>query len=145
MIVHATNDGNNFYKVTEFCKVTKKYVIHNIPESKRYINNKDWYVHASELPYLLKRAKDTQIHTLDYSNIPEDIKHQIDFILFGKKPRVQSNTVSPYTVLHLTSDAPGFIIEAVWKAIVRTSHPDVGGDPEYFIKCKEAYEQIKAK
>lgn len=50
---------------------------------------------------------------------------------------------NPYRVLYLVKDAPDFVVEAAWKAIVRTKHPDVGGDPDEFLTFKQAYEKIK--
>ena len=148
MRASAQNDGKGHYLVTQICKTTKQYIIYKIPEHKRYLDGSVWYVHSSELPALFKKAKDTKIHdTLDYKDLPPVIVEAIDFAVHNKKPSkfVISPTISNHSVLHLTSDAPTFIVEAVWKAVLKNHHPDHGGDSDAFLKYKEAYEAIKSK
>jgi hypothetical protein len=146
-MVIGPSDGKRFYKVTDLCKVTKKYIIHRIPTYNRYSYGLGiWYILESELPYLLKKAKDTGIHTLEYSTLPPSIIENINRVLFKTKPilkPIKSNDY--YSQLHLTHDAPSFIVDAVWKAIIKHQHPDVGGDSEIFMKYKAAYESVRKK
>jgi len=49
----------------------------------------------------------------------------------------------PHTVLFLTKEAPGFMIEAAWKALAHHHHPDRGGSAVDFQRIKAAYEALK--
>lgn len=135
---------DNYYQVSDLCKLTRKYIIHTIPDTKRYLDGNTWFVHVSEVPSLVKKAKETGIHsTIDYSVLPDLVKQTIDFVIFNKKKQIQQPT--DHTALHLTSDAPEFILDAVWKAIVRNCHPDTGGNSDTFLRYKAAYESIKKR
>ena len=66
-------------------------------------------------------------------------KSFIEYVTQLEKPL----KLNHYATLFLTSDAPYFMIEAAWKALAFHYHPDKGGEPEKFIKIKEAYETLK--
>jgi hypothetical protein len=51
----------------------------------------------------------------------------------------------PHTVLFLTNNAPGFMIDAAWRALALKHHPDHGGDPEAFREAKAAYEELNGR
>lgn len=141
-MVCGEHDGNGYYEVLQLCKATTKYIIKNIKVNNRYLNHKTWYVHGLELPLLFKRAKDTGNHLeLDYSQLPKSIQNKVETVLKSKK--IQPVIQDDFSVLYLTNSAPGFIIEVVYKALVKKHHPDVGGDQESFMKIKAAYDRIK--
>ena len=50
-----------------------------------------------------------------------------------------------HATLFLTKDAPGFMIDAAWKALALHYHPDRGGSGEDFKRVKEAYEELNAR
>lgn len=142
-MVCGQHDGNGYYEVSQLCKATKKYIINSITELNRYLNNKTWYVHESELPLLFKRAKDTGNHSvLDYSQLPNHIQENITSVL-NKFKKIVVQPSDDFSVLFLTPSAPSFIIEAVWRAILKKHHPDVGGDADKFLSYKQAYERLR--
>lgn len=47
-----------------------------------------------------------------------------------------------YEKLYLQPNAPRSIVDAVWKALARIHHPDVGGDAEAFKDIQAAYRKI---
>lgn len=92
----------------------------------------DWYVHEKYILYLLKAIKKARI-AVDISAIPEYIRSQL------------VDDSSARDVLFITSYAPQFIIDGVWKILARRYHPDnqATGDPELFRRYSEAYQQLK--
>lgn len=49
---------------------------------------------------------------------------------------------SPYAILGIRQDAPVLVVKAAFKALAKTTHPDVGGDVNEWKKIKDAYEDI---
>ncbi len=61
-----------------------------------------------------------------------------------KDQTTKSKTEDYYKALHLTPDAPIFLVDATWKLLARKYHPDsVDGNQELFIQYKTAYEKIR--
>ena len=50
----------------------------------------------------------------------------------------------PYEVLGVRADAPLAVIEAVYKAQAKMTHPDAGGSEEAFKEVAAAWERIKS-
>lgn len=48
----------------------------------------------------------------------------------------------PYQVLGVAADASVLEIRAAWRRVVKTSHPDVGGDPAAFRELQQAFELL---
>jgi outer membrane protein assembly factor BamB len=48
----------------------------------------------------------------------------------------------PYQVLGVATDASIVEIRAAWRRVVKTSHPDVGGDPAAFRELQQAFELL---
>jgi hypothetical protein len=48
----------------------------------------------------------------------------------------------PYTCLHVTPDAPPEVIEAAYRALAKTHHPDVGGSDSAMKRLNWAREMI---
>lgn len=57
----------------------------------------------------------------------------------------ESTSTNPYEVLGITEEAPDPVVEAAYKALVKETHPDQGGDAEKFSDVKKAYDAIKSK
>jgi hypothetical protein len=49
----------------------------------------------------------------------------------------------PWEVLGLRSDAVPQVIEATYRALAKSRHPDAGGTAEAFREVQEAYERVK--
>lgn len=49
---------------------------------------------------------------------------------------------NPFKVLNLSEDAPKEVVDAVWKALSKKYHPDVGGDTEQMKKVNGARDEI---
>ena len=91
-----------------------------------------WVIVSEALTELLPIIHD-EFDTVDSRNLPEDI---------GSR-KVSKTSLG---VLHLTEDAPEFLIKAVYKRLAKQYHPD-GDEPneEHFKKVSEAYKSIKKK
>ncbi|MGI8475399.1 MAG: hypothetical protein ACR2OO_03380 [Thermomicrobiales bacterium] len=50
-----------------------------------------------------------------------------------------------YRALHLLSSAPGYVIEAAYRAMAKANHPDVGGNVEVMTKINLAFEQLQRR
>jgi len=50
---------------------------------------------------------------------------------------------NPYVILGIHPDAMDIVVKAVYRALVKQTHPDSGGKPEEFIKVQKAYEEIE--
>lgn len=115
-----------------------------VPANKRHLDDKTWYVHNSYVPSVVAYLY-LKFGEIDYSGLSEKLRKDID-TLKGKHQSLTSivgKKDCEYNALYLTKEAPTFIIDAVWKAIVKHLHPDVGGDSATFVKLKTAYETIK--
>ncbi len=95
-----------------------------IPTSGRTYSPDGWVVRKSFLP---------------------QVKHWINKLNLNSEDISTKNTKNDfYEVLHLTQDAPDYVVDAVWKILARKYHPDsIDGNQETFIKYKSAYEKIR--
>ena len=144
---------NGFFACTGLGMDTKNFLSSTVPSKLRYFENSVWYVFHTYLMDTVQMAYCEQ-GFVDYSQLPEAIQMQIatrkaDWTVRQKKPSItiQQNAgrIEDYNTLHLTPSAPGYILDAVWKMIIRKCHPDKGGDTEKFTQYKDAYERIKGK
>lgn len=73
------------------------------------------------------------------------------YVLLRYEPELRTflapgeNNTNPYAILHLLPSAPDAIVKAVWRELVKTLHPDQGGDNALFLQAKTAYEKIMSK
>ena len=56
-----------------------------------------------------------------------------------------SDPSDPYTVLGVTRNADQAVVEAVYKALSKKFHPDLGGDPERMKAINAAYDKLRVK
>ncbi len=113
----VTRGDGDFFRVEGAPKAISDYIKWSItPIMYRYYDEGCWFVHKDFI---------------------DDVR-QLD-----KGKSVMPFSTDPYGVLYLTVGAPRYILEAVWKAIVKKCHPDKGGDTDKFLEYKEAYEEIK--
>lgn len=75
-------------------------------------------------------------HVCQYE-LPSDMQAKVD----RDRPTWKGQT--SHSSLFLTPDAPDFMIEAAYKALVKVHHPDLGGDTVTFKKIQKAYEELK--
>lgn len=59
------------------------------------------------------------------------------------KPPQQAQIPPHYALLHLSPDAPLEIAEAVYRALVKKHHPDLGGNTETMQRLNAAIERIR--
>ena len=69
------------------------------------------------------------------ANLPQDIHSPVD------KPVDKS----PYEVLFVTSNAPMSVIQASYKVLAKTYHPDVSGDSKKMVELNQAMDEIRKK
>jgi hypothetical protein len=96
--------------------------------ARHLFNNID----ASSLPINLQKRVQKALQ----GNYEDDYSSEENTNLSLKKDN------SPYSILYLTTDAPEFVVKAVYKTLAFKYHPDRGGEAEQFQKVKEAYESI---
>ena len=52
---------------------------------------------------------------------------------------------SEYSEMHLLPTAPGYVVEAVFRAMAKANHPDRGGSTEAMKRLNLAYEALQRK
>ena len=123
----------------------KNFLSSSLPQGSRTWNknSKCWVI----LPFVLGKVIAYSRHLfsqIDSSSIPIRYQRTIQKALQGiieDEKDIKSNS-SPYSTLYLTTEAPDFIVKAVYKALVFKYHPDKGGDSEQFQRVKDAYDLI---
>ena len=146
MIV-SRGDGD-FFAIERASSDVCSYIKWSItPTMYRYYENAKWYIHKDHLLDVVQLgyAKDKVV---DYSQLSTPWRKCIDKAkLSWTKENIPtiSDPSDSHSILYLTSNVPEYILEAVWRAVLKKNHPDVGGDPEVFMKMKKAYEDIKRK
>jgi hypothetical protein len=113
-----------------------------VPQKYRSYSDKVLYVHKKYVPQvvvyiLLKTGK------VNYTSLPDDMQLEVSKYKKDHECLVDAVPSNPYTILHLLESAPEYILEAVWRAILKNEHPDVGGNSDNFLRLKNAYEAIK--
>lgn len=63
----------------------------------------------------------------------------------GSEPTPIRKHDSEYSEMHLLPTAPGFVIEAVYRALAKASHPDLGGSTVDMQRLNAAYEALQRK
>lgn len=113
----------DWWRVTNPTDVAARHIRYSIPAQYRNYEDRHWYIHdkyVEGVQQLLASAGPSAV----------------------AKPQAP---VDPYAVLHLRPTAPQAIIRAAWRELARMLHPDQGGDPEEFLRAKEAYEYLTNK
>ena len=113
-------EKGDWYMVIGAPDTVKKYLKYTVPQNRRYIEGGVWYVH---------REFAEQVRKLAIS-------------VGNKTARSPIVTEEPYAVLHLRPSAPRAIIDAAFRTLAKTLHPDVGGDAEEFKRVQAAYDKI---
>lgn len=112
----CTGTWYGWWEVVKPSPKVVEYLRRTIPPLYRKFEDGHWYVHD-------KHAEPVKqlIHSSGATSVVED---------------------DPWAVLHLRPGAPQAIIKAVWKVLASELHPDRGGDPEQFVRVKQAYEKL---
>lgn len=137
---------SNFYVIKRPPKKVLDFLKHMVPSRLRFLDQGLWYVHRAYLIQVLQVGyKYTEV---DYLSLEKDLKDQIDELSQSwtkntKRAQPSAGRELHLRALHLRSDAPQYVIDAVWKAVARHTHPDKGGDPELFKAYSEAYNNLK--
>lgn len=139
----------SFMLVENLTGAILNYVRRHIPPKYRFFENDQWFVHKDYLLPLAQVGYEKLGH-VDYSGLLPMSQVSIAEAKVEWKRGVDSSHIlivepDPHETLFLTVDAPDYILEAVWKAVVSKNHPDVGGDAERFLELKRAYERIKER
>lgn len=50
---------------------------------------------------------------------------------------------SPRDILFVTADAPDYVVEAVYRVLIKRAHPDAGGSEAAAKQITEAYQKVK--
>jgi hypothetical protein len=128
-----------FFVVSSPRQQMHEYIRFNIrPLSHRRYEDGCWIVHLSHLIAVV--ALGEKYGFVDYSALPDEL--QLNLVM-GKSKTVIKSEYSPFAVMHLLPTAPSAIVDAVYRALAKIHHPDVGGDEETFKTIVEAYDRIK--
>lgn len=111
------HEAKDFYAVYEVDDVARAYLRHSVPNLYRRFES------TPRPRWLVHRKYLSSLRELTSSGPPRDA----------------------YATLFLTKNAPGFMIDAAWKALAKHYHPDRGGNPEDFKRVKEAYEELNER
>lgn len=151
MRYEACDNSPQFYRVRGTNKALIDYLKYSVKSTLRYYEDGAWYVHISQILALTQLAYSTFGH-VNYAVLPLEVQMQIAEEKNGwrrgepKPPEWRQpegvTRAQAYETLHLTPDAPEFILKAVWRALVKEHHPDKGGDEQTFKKYSAAYEKI---
>jgi len=102
---------------------------------------KSWYVHWQRLPMVAHAAR-VHFDAVDWSRLSDQLQmHIASTKSVGNTPSASKAT--PYTLLHVTEDAPMAVIRAAYKALAVIHHPDRGGDTAKMAEITTAYDNIR--
>lgn len=108
------------------------------PLSHRRYDDGKWVVEIGHLAAIV--AYGEKYGFVDYSALPDELQLNL---AINKSRTAIKNEYNPFAVMHLLPTAPSAIVDAVYKALAKIHHPDVGGDEETFKSIVEAYDRIK--
>ncbi len=144
----VSRGDRDFFVIERASNDVSSYIKWSItPTMYRYYEDGKWYVHKNHLLAVVQLGY-VKNKVVDYSQLDAQWRTKIDKAKLGwTKENIPtiSDPSDSHSILYLTSNVPEYILEAVWKAVLKKNHPDVGGDPEVFMKMKQAYEEIKRK
>lgn len=120
-----------------------KMMKYNFPKSLRVWDGqqKRWAVSKKGLTPLLRWAR-LYADVLDTDALPPSLQKRCEGWEGAAMPVDSSDADCPHAVLHLLPSAPSSVVRAAFLALSKQLHPDKGGDPEEFLKIKEAYEKL---
>lgn len=113
-----TDGPRKFYRVSGATGQALKWIRYSVPQKYRYFDDGAWFVHEKHI---------------------DEVKQ----LGSAEGPTTTPGGLDDYAILHLRRDAPMVIVDAVWRALAKLHHPDVGGDEETFKKLSAAYQRIK--
>jgi hypothetical protein len=107
-------------------------------------DSRAWLVHWKQLRTLANTAR-RFYEAVDWSTLPPEWQ----MVAAGgeatttvvEEPEEKEN---PFTVLHLTEDAPLEVIIAAYRALAQLHHPDHGGSDEAMARINDAYTSARA-
>ena len=118
--MQVSKGPRHFFRVVGAKGRALDWIRYSVPQQLRYYEDGAWFVHKKHI---------------------EDVKQ-----LGSSDPLTTTPSGSDdYAILHLRSDAPMVIVEAVWRALAKLHHPDRGGDEETFKRINAAYQRIKGE
>jgi hypothetical protein len=106
-----------YYRVLDPSKRVAARIKTDIPVKYRFFEKGHWYLHADYMDAVLQFA--------------------------ATEDATQAASDDDFATLYLLPSAPSAIVDAVWKALVKIHHPDVGGDSEHFKTLVAAYGRVK--
>lgn len=118
----ASGVWKDWWKVTNPTDIASRHIRYTIPIQYRNYEDRCWYIHEKHIEGLQQLMAST-----------------------GGTATSRQPVTDPYAVLHLRPTAPQAIIRAAWRELARMLHPDQGGDPEEFLRAKEAYEYLTSQ
>lgn len=140
-----------------------------IPPSARFQNNRDgsvtlWFPYNPELVRRLKviPGRYRRYHPEDGNSwqvwtpyVDTALRAFFDFHVSAPgydeeptrftRPQEPQNGGEAFAVLHLLPTAPKVVIDAVYRVLAKTHHPDLGGDPAMMRRLTEAHETLSRR
>lgn len=134
----SLHSNTSFFVVTDFGKKVSDYVRFSIPPKDRKYDEGKWVVLLTHLPAVV--AIGEKYSFVDYSALP----YEMQLGLAQSKRIPIEKESNPFTVMHLLPTAPSAIVDAVYRALVKLHHPDVGGNEDTMRGIIDAYNRIKS-
>lgn len=134
-VIHESGD---FYAVYGIPGPLRTYIKLSLPTTHRRYEPEPhprWLVSRKYVVQLLRMAFEGG-HIVQYE-LSADMQAKVDL----DRPTWTGKTA--HSSLFLTPDAPDFMLDAAYKALVKVHHPDCGGDAVIFRKIQKAYEELK--
>lgn len=143
---------DSFYIPMGACQKTREYIRRSVPSTHKYLSDahNEMAVHVKYIVAVTQIEITHSDENVDYSALPHWARAELEEYEANKqrlapKSVVLSGKSSAYSILYLIPDAPGYIVDAAYKALVKVHHPDVGGDEETFKNITTAYAKIKGR
>lgn len=124
----------------------------HIPPKDRFYQDQYWLVKNDHLFPLIRMSLFYK-EIVDFSEFPQEVKDlvvkaqgtwQQEDQQFSPVKKLARSLDEDYRTLHLQPNAPPDIVEAVWRHVAKTHHPDKGGDSSTFVRYSEAYQRLRS-
>ncbi len=127
------------------------WVKSHIPAKDRFYQDQSWLVKNDHLFPLIRMSLFYE-EPVDLSALSTEVQDLVaqarsvwqredqQFTPVKQVPTLDTD----YVTLHLQPGTPLDIVEAVWRHLAKTHHPDKGGDPSTFVRYSEAYQRLRS-
>jgi hypothetical protein len=142
-------ETDSFVRVQNPDSTIVKYLTYSVKKTHRYYAESCWFVHIDFLLPVVQLGYGSHGY-VDYSDLPIGMQMQIaqEKVHWGEQKSTQEvvthqiSLEQAYATMYLVPGAPHFLVSAVWKALAKKFHPDMGGNEELFKRYSGAHDRI---